>query len=290
VAGLVFVLRPLLVVTRAIARAFTKGAVIHPVTSIEEITLLASLGRTEGVVTTVTADMIEGVAALRDLRARDVMVPRARVVYLSGQRTFAENLDVVRRSNHSRFPYSNTGDLDQVEGIVLVKDLMFDLLEAGKQAVDLSQLAGKPLVVPATTTLERLLRNFQMERRHMAIVVDEYGGTEGIVTLEDVLEEIVGEIEDESDRVDRLVTKRADGTLVCRGWAEARSVLDELGVDLDVDAVTIGGLVAELVGRVPRPGDEVDWHGLHFLVTQASPRRAERVEIRRSKKEEAVES
>jgi CBS domain containing-hemolysin-like protein len=197
---------------------------------------------------------------------------------------------VVRRTNHSRFPYSNTGDLDQVGGIVLVKDLMFDLLEGGKSAVDLSKLAGKPLVVPATTTLERLLRNFQMERRHMAIVVDEYGGTEGIVTLEDVLEEIVGEIEDESDRVDRLVTKRADGTLVCRGWAEARSVLDELGVELDVDAVTIGGLVAELVGRVPRPGDEVDWHGLHFLVTQASPRRAERVEIRRAKKEpEAVE-
>jgi putative hemolysin len=281
VTGLVFVLRPLLLVTRALARFLTKGAGAQPVTSLEEIRLLAGLGRNEGVVTTVAADMIEGVATLRELRARDVMVPRARVVYLSGQRTMDENLEVVRRTGHSRFPYSHTGDLDRVEGVVLVKDLMFSLHEA-EGDLELSTLTSKPLVVPATTTLERLLRNFQIERRHMAIVVDEYGGTEGIVTLEDVLEEIVGEIEDESDRVDRLVIKRADGTIVCRGWAEARTVLDELGVESeDVEAVTIGGLIAELVGRVPRPGDQVDWGGLHFLVTQASPRRAERIEIRR---------
>jgi CBS domain containing-hemolysin-like protein len=209
------------------------------------------------------------------------MVPRARVVYLSGLRTLGENLDVVRRTGHSRFLYTKTGDLDQVEGVILVKDLMFTLHETG-EGVELAELATKPLVVPSTTTLERLLRMFQVERRHLAVVVDEYGGTEGLVTLEDVLEEIVGEIEDESDRVDPLVTKRADGSLVCRGWAEARRVLGELGVEEEVEAVTVGGLVAELVGRVPRVGDQIDWRGLRFLVTQASPRRAERVEIRRA--------
>jgi CBS domain containing-hemolysin-like protein len=225
--------------------------------------------------------MIEGVATLRELRARDVMVPRARVVYLSGLRTLDENIEVIRRTGHSRFPYTPTGDLDRVEGVVLVKDLMFTLREVGED-IDLEELASKAVVVPSATTLERLLRMFQQERRHLAIVVDEYGGTEGIVTLEDVLEEIVGEIEDESDRVDPFVTKRNDGSLVCRGWAEARAVLGGLGVDADdVEAVTVGGLVAELVGRVPRVGDRAEWRGLQFVVLQASPRRAERVEIRR---------
>jgi putative hemolysin len=280
VAGLVVVLKPLLQVTRAIARLL-RPASSNPITSIEEIRLLASLGRTEGVVGQVTADMIEGVATLRELRARDVMVPRARVVYLSGLRTLDENIEVIRRTGHSRFPYTPTGDLDRVEGVVLVKDMMFTLREVGED-IDLEELASKALVVPSATTLERLLRMFQQERRHLAIVVDEYGGTEGIVTLEDVLEEIVGEIEDESDRVDPFVTKRNDGSLVCRGWAEARAVLGGLGVDADdVEAVTVGGLVAELVGRVPRVGDRAEWRGLQFLVLQASPRRAERVEIRR---------
>src|SRR5581483_5766796 len=195
VAGLVVVLKPLLKVTRAIARLLRPSSA-PPITSLEEIRLLASLGRTEGVVGKLAADMIEGVATLRELRARDVMVPRARVVYLSGLRTLDENLEVVRRTGHSRFPYTRTGDLDHVEGVVLVKDLMFTLRELGEETIDLEQLATKALVVPSATTLERLLRNFQQERRHLAIVVDEYGGTEGIVTLEDVLEEIVGEIED----------------------------------------------------------------------------------------------
>ena len=280
VAGLVVVLRPFLEVTRAIARLL-RSSNAQPITSLEEIRLLASLGRTEGVVGKLAADMIEGVATLRELRARDVMVPRARVVYLSGLRTLDENLEVVRRTGHSRFPYTPTGDLDRVEGVVLVKDLMFTLHEADED-VDLAELATRALVVPSATTLERLLRNFQQERRHLAIVVDEYGGTEGIVTLEDVLEEIVGEIEDESDRVDPFMTKRADGSVVCRGWAEARTVLDAFGVEADdVEAVTMGGLVAELVGRVPRVGDRVEWRGLELVVLQASPRRAERVEVRR---------
>jgi putative hemolysin len=279
VAGLVVVLKPLLLLTRMVARALRPGPA-QPVTSLEEIRVLVALGRTEGVVGTRAADMIEGVATLRELSAWDVMVPRARVVYLSGQRTLAENLDVVRRTGHSRFPYTKTGDVDKVEGVILVKDLMFTLHEAG-EALDLAELATKPLVIPSSTTLDRLLRMFQVERRHLAVVVDEYGGTEGLVTLEDVLEEIVGEIEDESDRVDPLVTKRPDGSLLCRGWAEARRVLEELGVDEEVEAVTVGGLVAELVGRVPRVGDHIDWRGLRFVVTQASPRRAERIEIRK---------
>ena len=254
VAGLVTVLKPFLKVTRFIARSLSPTSA-QPVTSLEEIRLLASLGRTEGVVGALAADMIEGVATLRELRARDVMVPRARVVYHSGQRTLAENHEVVRRTGHSRFPYAPTGDLDGVEGVILVKDLMFTLHEAGDD-IDLEELVTTPLVIPSATTLERLLRMFQQERRHLALVVDEYGGAQGIVTLEDVLEEIVGEIEDESDRVDPFFIKRSDGSVICRGWAEARTVLDGFGVEVgDLQAVTVGGLVAEARGsRAARRG------------------------------------
>jgi magnesium and cobalt transporter len=129
--------------------------------------------------------------------------------------------------------------------------------------------------------LERLLRTFQEERRHMAIVVDEYGGIQGIVTMEDVLEEIVGEIEDESDRVDPYIIRRPDDSLLCRGWAETRKVFELLGIDEEVELVTLGGFVAELLGRVPRTNDEVDWNGYRFSVLRATARRAERVAVRK---------
>ncbi|HEV8548993.1 MAG TPA: transporter associated domain-containing protein, partial [Polyangiaceae bacterium] len=126
-----------------------------------------------------------------------------------------------------------------------------------------------------------VLRTFQDERRHLAIVVDEYGGMEGIVTLEDVLEEIVGEIEDESDRVDPTIIRRSQDVLVCRGLAETRKVFGMLGIKEETESVTMAGFVAELVGRIPRVGDSIDHHGYRYVVLRASARRAERIEIRR---------
>jgi CBS domain containing-hemolysin-like protein len=282
VAFLIVVLTPVLVVTRAVSRVLRRGKQL-PVTSLEEIRLLAALGRTEGVVGADIASMIEGAARLKELRARDVMVPRGGVLFLAGDRPLEENLAIVRRSGHSRFPYSPRGDLDGIAGIVLAKDFLFSLHDTGGQP-DLEALSSKALVVPDSAPLETLLRRFQDTRRHMALVVDEYGGTQGIVTLEDVLEEIVGEIEDESDRVNAFIHRRPDGSLSCRGWAEARKVFDVLSVEPpeDVEAVSIGGFVAELVGRVPRAGDVVRYQDLVFSVVEASPRRAERVLITRA--------
>ena len=277
---LIVVLKPLLWVTNVAAKLLRAGKET-PVTSIDEIRLLVALGRTEGALAGRVADMIEGATALRELTAYDVMVPRAQVVYLSGERTLEENLEVIRRSGHSRFPYTPDGNLDTVEGIVLVKDVMFHLRER-PLTVDLTGLAGPLLVVPAAARLERVLRTFQEERRHMAIVVDEYGGTQGLVTLEDVLEEIVGEIQDETDREDQAIFKRADGSLVCRGSAEARRVFEALGIEGDSEMVTLAGFVADLVGRMPKTGDSVEFEGFRFTVTRATARRAERIEVQRS--------
>ncbi len=277
---LVSAFRPLLVVTRAIASVLTRGSE-RPTTSIEEIRLLAAVGRTEGALGKRVAAMIEGAAALRDLTAYDVLVPRSRMMVLSGARTLEENLEIVRSTGHSRFPFTATGELDAISGMVLTKDLLFALRDGGEPRW--ADLVGALPVVPSTLPLDRLLSAFQEQRRHLALVVDEYGGTQGLVTLEDVLEEIVGEIDDESDRLDPTIQRKADGSLLCRGWCEVRKVADLLSITDeadDVDAVTIGGLVAELIGRIPKKGDEVQWHGHTLVVVRASARRAERVEVR----------
>jgi len=278
VSALTFGLRPLLWLTNVFAR-LVRGSAQSPVTSIEEIRMLVAFGRSEGAVGTRVADMMEGAARLRELTAYDVMVPRARVVVLSGESTLEENLDVIRSSGHSRFPYTPNGELDSVKGVILVKDLLFRLREQG--SVDFEAIAGPALVVTSAAPLERLLRTFQDERRHLALVVDEYGGTQGIVTLEDILEEIVGEIEDESDRVDPSIIRRSNDVIVCRGLAETRKVFELLGIEEATESVTVGGFVAELVGRIPQVGDRVERNGFRYTVLRASARRAERVEVRR---------
>jgi putative hemolysin len=276
---LVVLFKPLLLLTAGVSGLFRRGR-RRPVTSIEEIRLLAVLGRSEGALAARTAEIIEGVASLKELTAYDVMVPRTAVVYLSGHRTLEENLNLIRRTGHSRFPFTPDGNLDHVAGIVLTKDLMFQLHETPEDPA-FERLLGPLLPVPGGMPLERLLRMFQQERRHLAVVVDEYGGTQGIVTLEDVLEEIVGEIEDESDRVNVSVVRRPDGTLACRGWAETRKVFDLLAIDdQDVETVSLGGFMADLLGRVPRAGDTVQWRGHAFTVLRATPRRAEHIEVR----------
>ncbi len=281
VTGLAFVLKPVLWVTSKVAN-IVRGNHESSVTSLEEIRLLVALGRTEGALAGRVADMIEGATALRELTAYDVMVPRAQVAFLSGERTLRENLDLIRRSQHSRFPYTPDSDLDHARGVVLLKDLLFrDGALATGEDIDFEALQTPLLVVPGAAPLEKVLRTFQEERRHIAIVVDEYGGTQGLITLEDVLEEIVGEIEDESDRVDQRIFRRADGVFVCRASAETRKLFDILGIDESVALVTVGGFVADLVGRVPRTGDVVEFHGFQFSVARASARRAERIEVRR---------
>jgi CBS domain containing-hemolysin-like protein len=281
VRALVAVLRPLLYLTELVAGLLRRQQAA-PVTSLEEIRSLATLGRMEGSLKDRTADVIEGAASLSELTAYDVMVPRNGVVFLSPERSVADNLAIVRRSGHSRLPFAPGNDLDQVQGIVLAKDMLYQLQQT-PNVIDWKPLVQAPLVVPETLPLDRLLRTFQRERRHLAIVVDEYGGTQGIVTLEDVLEEIVGEIEDESDRLGSHIIRRPDGSLVCRGLAETRKVISLLGLDDEaadlVDAVTVSGFVADQIGRIPRTGDNFEWQNHKFEVLHASARRAERVSI-----------
>jgi CBS domain containing-hemolysin-like protein len=255
---------------------------------LEEIRLLATAGRSQGKVGALTAGIIERATRLREVRAHEVMVPRARAVYLAGNRSIEENLQVVHQSGHSRFPFTPTGDLDRVEGFVLTKELLFHLRE--RVAPVWNELLIPLLVVPETATLNHVLRAFQRERRHMAMVVDEYGGIQGIITLEDVLEEIVGEIDDEMDSDETHLTRQTDGSLACRGMADLRAVFTELGIDATgIDSKTVSGFLAERLGGVPKGGQQLEFGGFRFKVAKASNRRAERVVITKQLPPEPVE-
>ncbi len=278
---LIVILRPLVRLSEFISRALRRDKA-SPVTSVEEIRLLAVLGRNEGVVGARTASIIVGATRLSQLRAHNVMVPRPSVTFFSGERTQAENLEALRRSGHSRLPFSRTDDLDQVAGIVLAKELFFRLQERPGEKIDWEALIiREPLMIPESKPLNSLLRAFQEARSHMAIVVDEYGGVEGIVTLEDVLEEIVGEIVDETDLHVEDMWPQADGSLDILASIEMRKVSEYLDFEWpsDADITSPGGLVTELLGRIPVKGDAVEWNGYRLEVLSATQKRAERIRI-----------
>ena len=274
---LVTVLKPVLFVTRLISRFLRKGAEDIPVTSVEEIRLLSAMGRRDGILTKRTHELIEGAAKIRELEVDDILVPRTSVHILSGKRTLEENLEVVRSTGNSRFPYSPDGDMDNITGIVLAKELLFHIHDSGGKSVDWDELQAPLLLVPESMPANTLMRMFQEERRHMAVVVDEYGGTQGIATLEDVLEEIVGEIEDESDRDVEFVAKEDEDRFVFRGLAEARKVFDLLKIDVETDSQTLTGFLADRLEGMPKLNDVHVEAGWRFEVQQASRKRAERV-------------
>ncbi|MDH4110128.1 MAG: hemolysin family protein [Gammaproteobacteria bacterium] len=277
---LTFALKPLVLLSETVSRRLRGGRAV-PVTSVEEIRLLAALGRNEGIVGTRTANMIVGATLLRKIRVQDVMIPRQRVVFLSAADDRASALLKLTDSRYSRFPFSPTGELDDVSGIVLARELMFWLHEHPDGPVDWPAVTTEPLVVPESQPVDRLLRTFQTDRRHMAIVVDEYGGVEGIATLEDVLEEVVGEIEDESDEPERRLWRQPDGSLQVHAMTDLRKVCAELRLawSPETEFTTLGGLMAERLGRIPVVGDVLDWRGYRLEILAASGRRAELIRI-----------
>lgn len=281
---LTVLLRPLVVVSEAISRSL-RGDAAAPVTSAEEIRLLAWLGHLRGAVGPLTAGMIVGATQLRHLHADDIMLPREDVRFLSADMTRDQALAYVRQSGHSRFPFSPTGNFEDVSGVIFVKDLLYWLLRNDQPEINWDALLQEALVVPDSVPLPQLLKTYQDTQRHLAIVVDEYGSVEGIVTLEDVLEEIVGDIRDESDLPVEDFLQRPDGTLMVRGNVDMRKLSARLSIawDPELEVSTISGLVTEILERIPVAGDVVEWNDYRIEVLKADRRRARVLSITRRK-------
>lgn len=282
ISMLTVLLRPLVYVSEAISRSL-RGKKEIPVTSPEEIRILARLGQVRGVVGPKTAGMVVGATQLSHLRARDIMLPREEIQFLSANMSRRDVVSLLHQSGHSRFPFSPTGDVDDISGVVLAKKLFHWLLENDGAEINWEMLTHETLIVPDSVPLPRLLRTYQETQRHMAMVVDEYGTVEGIVTLEDLLEEVVGDIRDETDAPINDILEKSVGTIVVRGNVDMRKLSERLGMtwDPNLDVSTVGGLLSERLERIPVVGDSITWNGYRIEVVRADRRRAKLLEIRR---------
>jgi len=253
----------------------------HRVHSEEELGLILDESHRAGVVSTDARKMLERVFQFHDKTVREIMIPRPDVTAIDVRAGEAEMKKVVSEAGYSRIPVYD-GNIDKIVGVLYVKDLIYAL--AHPNLIRLADVMRPAMDVPETSAVSHLLREFQKRRQHLAVVVDEFGATAGIVTLEDIVEEIVGEIRDEHDVEPEDVEKQADGTYIFEGkanldrFAEAfpDAVLPEGG-----GFETVGGLVLHLAGRVPREGDSVKLGELFLRVVKRDGRRIRRVAVKR---------
>jgi len=277
------VVRVVVWMSNTIAQLF--GAGTHsemPFVTEEEIRTLVDAGEEEGVLEEEEKEMIYSIFDLGDTMTREVMIPRIDVVALEVTTPFLEALETIMQAGHSRIPiYHET--IDNVQGVLYAKDLL-PYLRDGRTDVPLKGLLREAYFVPETKRASDLLPDLQQRRVHVAIVVDEYGGVAGLVTIEDLLEEIVGEIQDEYDTEEPFVEFVNDHEYVF----DARVDLDDLNRLMDVSLPTdendtLGGFIYSELGKVPTPGDAVAFGDMEFLVESVADRRIRKVRVRRQR-------
>lgn len=230
--------------------------------------------------------MLTGVLEVSETQVRDVMVPRSQMVVIDIEDAFDEILSMIVESGHSRFPVIGE-DRDEVLGILLAKDLLRYFGTDAAKDVTIRKLLRPASVIPESKRLNALLKEFRASHNHMAIVVDEYGGVAGLLTIEDVLEEIVGEIEDEHDDEEAEFI-RPDGdrngkpSFAVRALTRVEDFNDYFECELaDEEYDTIGGLVMHELGRLPRRGEKVNFGGFEFAVVKADKRRIDALQVQR---------
>lgn len=280
--GLATLARPLVWILRTstdgVLRILGLRAEEPPPASEEEIKYLMAEGARVGVFAGTERELVERVFRFADLRVGELMRPRSEVVAIEIDMPPHEVRRIVEESTYSRFPVYQDS-LDNVLGIVHARDVLVQ-----GEALDLRKILRQPLFVPDSQLISATLRAFQMAHSAMAIVINEYGETEGLITLEDVLEQLVGEIEDEYDRVEQAVVRREDGSLLVDGLLPADDLRDLLDVDRlpgeeQYQFNTVAGFVVAQLGRLPRVGDRIVANGHSFEVVDMDGRRIDRVLI-----------
>ena len=231
--------------------------------------------QSEGLIAADTLRMMEGAIAVSDLSVGDVMIPRSQMIALPAEAGLLDLMKQVVESGHSRFPVHGD-DKDEILGILLAKDLLRGVV-ADNAPATVHELLRPAVLIPESKRLNVLLREFRQTRNHMAIVIDEYGGVAGLVTIEDVLEQIVGEIDDEHDEAEDLpaqIAAQADGQYVVDALTPISDFNERFGSDFDDDEYdTIGGLITSAIGHLPESGEELTLTRFTFRVARADARR-----------------
>ena len=235
-------------------------------------------------------NMIEGVMEVSEMQVRDIMIPRSQMEVIPRDAGLDEFLPVIIESAHSRFPVIGE-NRDEVLGIILAKDLLPFVARSDNSGFDIREILRPAMIIPESKRLNVLLREFQTSHNHMAIVVDEYGGVAGLVTIEDVLEQIVGEIEDEHDVEDESdILPSNHGCYSVRALTTIEDFNDFFRTDYsDEEFDTIGGLVMSAFGHMPKRGEEIDLNGLRFTVQRADNRRIYLFEVCPAPNEDVAE-
>lgn len=250
----------------------------------DDVKALLSRAASTGVFDPQEHELLKRVFRVRDLRVRDLMVPRADVIWMDKEWTVAEVRVLVGTSPYSHYPVCR-GGLDQVEGVVHIKDLIaYGLLESA--GFDITSVARAPLFVPEATPVLRLLEAFQARRTHLALVVDEYGAIEGLITLNDVLRSLVGDISRQGEEEPASLIARADGTILADGSFALHEFVTRMGIPDEAMTAfrgvsTVGGLMLALLDRVPDRGDRVDWQSLRLEVMDMDRQRVDQVLVTR---------
>ena len=268
---------PLLALGRLISRRSGHGGASADELQVREA---LEIGADEGVVEADEHRLVERAFKLDELNAWDAMTPRVDIVALRDSRPLGDALAELEDLPHSRVPvYGDT--IDDVTGILYVRDA-YRAYVAGQRDVPLSDLARPPMFVPGSLSLAKLLADFRARRVHMGIVADEFGGTDGLITLEDVLEELVGEIVDETDVDEDPLTRLSPDEIIASGGAELRDINERFGLALpEEDNRSLNGFILEELGRVPEPGTTFEAEGVLVEVVKASDTQVIRARIRR---------
>jgi CBS domain containing-hemolysin-like protein len=246
----------------------------------EEIHDFIEASEEEGLVNEEESEMIRSIFSLRTTVVREIMVPRTDMACVSVEAQVREVLDTIIGCGHSRIPvYEQT--IDNIVGLLYAKDLLKCWGEQEEQ-VQVRNIMRQPYFIPETKNLEQLLQEFKRKRMHLAIVIDEYGGTSGLITIEDLLEQIVGDIQDEYDFEEVLFSVNNDGSIS----ADARMPVEELEeyfeIQIERDKFdSVGGLIFHLSGKIPSPGDIIEGAGLQLTILDADERKIKKVSITR---------
>lgn len=249
----------------------------------EEIHDLIEAGEEEGIVDEQEREMISAILELDSTVVREIMVPRTEMAAISVEASVRETIDAIIACGHSRIPVYD-GTLDNIIGLLYAKDLLKNWGMADSQ-IQLCDLIRQPFFTPETKTLELLLQEFKKKKVHLAIVVDEYGGTSGLVTIEDLLEQIVGDIQDEYDMEEDLYVRNPDGSLTTDARLPIEELEEQFQLEIERDKFdTVGGLVVHLADGIPVAGTVVIGEGLEIEILEADPRKVKRVKISRLSK------
>jgi len=252
-----------------------------------EIKQLIGVGEEEGLLSEDEGEMIQSILSFRDTLAREIMVPRTDAVIISANTPIEKLLQLVIQEGHSRFPVHG-GTIDNIVGVLHVKDLLTFWSE---KHLDLKDILRTPYFIPETKKISHLLRELRDKKSHMAIVIDEYGGTAGLVTIEDIIEEIIGEIHDEYDSDETLMVATEEGDLVVDARLEIEKLVEHFNLEVPKgNFESVGGFIISLLGRVPQPQETITHAPLEMTIESADARKIRKVRVRMQKEETKPDS